>query len=221
MASRLPPLSLPLLKNSAKLYANELTATPVSALFGATDGKAVGTYVESGFRDYLRRSYEFEEGNAASGIDFPDVGVDLKATSIRQPQSSCPFRDAGQKVYGLGYHLLVFVYEKTDDTALRAARLCVRHLVFVDKGRTADFQTTKGIIGILDRGGNAQEVEAFLEERNLPLDDIGRTALAARIMTERPTLGCLTISNALQWRLQYSRAIESAGSESGIENVLS
>jgi hypothetical protein len=35
-------------------------------------------------------------------------------------------------------------------------------------------------------------------------------------MKTPPALGYLTISNALQWRLQYSRAIEQAGAVKGI-----
>jgi len=43
----------------------------------------------------------------------------MKVTSSRQPQSSCPFKHARQKIYGLGSSLLVFVYDKTDNPADR------------------------------------------------------------------------------------------------------
>ena len=33
----------------------------------------------------------------------------------RQPQSSCPFQSARRKIYRLGYHLLIFVYDKSDN----------------------------------------------------------------------------------------------------------
>ena len=58
---------------------------------GVTDGKAVGTYLEQKFRFYLQDKYEFQLGSSASGIDFPDLEVDMKVTSVKQPQSSCPF----------------------------------------------------------------------------------------------------------------------------------
>ena len=41
-----------------------------------------------------------------------NIYTDIKAISITQPQSSCPFKNARQKIYGLGYNLLVFVYDK-------------------------------------------------------------------------------------------------------------
>ena len=81
-------------------------------MYGVTDGKAVGTYLEHKFQAHLQKNYEYAPGNSAKGIDFPELDVDIKVTSIRQPQSSCPFKSPRQKIYGLGYSLLVFVYEK-------------------------------------------------------------------------------------------------------------
>jgi hypothetical protein len=56
-------------------------------------------------------------GSSALGIDLPseDILTDIKVTSVKQPQSSCPFRDAKQKIFGLGYNLLIFVYDKKDN----------------------------------------------------------------------------------------------------------
>ena len=173
------------------------------------------------FQEYLDERFDHTPGNSASGIDFPDLNMDLKVTSVRQPQSSCPFRSAEQKVYGLGYHLLVFVYQKVDDPEEQVAWLDIQNCVFVHCDRTADHQTTRGISDILERDGNKDDVIAFLIERNLPLDEIGLDSLADRIMQTPPALGYLTISNALQWRLQYSRAIEFASTESrdGVEEL--
>ncbi len=218
----LPILTLSDLKREATSYANALSEQPISKLYGMTDGKAIGTYVETQFREFLVNRYEFLLGNVALGIDFPSLITDIKVTSINKPQSSCPYRDAGQKVYGLGYHLLVMVYSKFDDAIHRAAKLKIEHLLFIPASHTADYQTTSGILGILSRGGNIEDIEAFLDERNLPLDDIGRTLLAERILANPPQQGYLTVSNALQWRLQYGRAIELAvnGGITALENLL-
>lgn len=88
----LPELTLSSLKTSATDFARRLHNTPIIELYGATDGKAVGTYVEQMFRRYLTERYTFTPGSAASGIDFPDLHVDIKSTSYKQPQSSCPFK---------------------------------------------------------------------------------------------------------------------------------
>ena len=215
-------LTLDILKQSARDFAIELTAAQIPDLYGVTDGKAVGTFVEAAFNAYITDRYRNIPGNAAKGIDFPSLNVDLKVTSIRQPQSSCPFRDATQKVYGLGYHLIVMVYEKVDVASRSYSQLMIKHVLFVDQDFTADFLTTKGIRDILDQGGNVDDIDAFLEDRNLPVDEIARRTLADRIVVDPPQQGQITISNALQWRLQYGRAIALAstpGSE-GLEELL-
>lgn len=215
-------LTLSQLKIAAKEFTLDLGHSSIPELYGITDGKAVGTYVGHAFHRHLAESCTYKAGSSASGIDLPELGVDLKVTSIRQPQSSSPFRDARQKVYGLGYHLLVFVYEKTNDHAARAARIAFHHALFVCRNRTADYQTTRGLREILERSGNRDDVVAFLEERNLPLDEVGRGVLADEILRNPPELGYLTVSNALQWRLQYGRAITVAaeGNTAGVENLL-
>jgi hypothetical protein len=93
--------------------------------------------------------------------------------------------------------------------------------VFVAREQTADYQTTYGLREILRRNGNKDDVVAFLEERNFPLDEIGRETLAERILQQPPDIGYLTISNALQWRLQYSRIIQVATTSTivGVENL--
>ncbi len=209
-------LTLDALKAQATKFAEIESSHFEPALFGVNDGKAIGTYLEHKFRAHLGINFNFGVGNAALGIDLPGLEVDIKTTSIRQPQSSCPFRSARQKVYGLGYHLLIFVYEKTDDHAAMNAQLNIQHTIFVDKSRTADFQTTTGIIRILDHQGNVDDLKGFFQERNLPIDDIQAESLACEIIQTRPIQGFLTISNALQWRLQYARVIEKAGQFDGI-----
>jgi len=121
----------------------------------------------------------------------------------------------------VGYDLVVFVYEKSDDAAHSVARLKILHVIYLDAAFTADFQTTTGLRKILVNNGNVDDIDAFLEERNLPLDEIGRRSLAERIIAEPPKRGCLTISNALQWRLQYGRAISlAAEGNDGLEDLV-
>lgn len=212
-------LDLAALKLEASKFAKSQSNHKEPVLFGVTDGKAVGTYIEHRFQNHLLETYSHVFGSSAKGIDFPGLGVDLKTTSITQPQSSCPFRSARQKIYGLGYHLLVFVYAKTDDHKLKTGCLDILHTVFVDAARTADYQTTKGVNGILDNGGNLDDLLAFFSERSLPVDDIQALELAKEVIRKRPLEGYLTISNALQWRLQYRRVIELAGKTEGVENL--
>ncbi|MBI3946370.1 MAG: restriction endonuclease [Armatimonadetes bacterium] len=188
-------------------------------LFGVTDGKAVGTFVEHRFRDRLDAAYTIVLGSSALGIDLPSVETDIKVTSARQPQSSCPFTSPRQKVYGLGYHLLLFVYDKQDSAQDGIARLGFVSCAFIDRTRTADYQMTRGLLEILDRDGNRDDIVAFLSDRNLPGDEIVHNTLADEIMASPPTQGYLTISNALQWRLQYGRIVGLTEAVSGIVKI--
>jgi hypothetical protein len=208
------------LQEEARSFAEMESRHNEPSLYGVTDGKAVGTYLEHEFQRYLRGQHDYVEGSSAKGIDFPELGVDLKVTSVRQPQSSCPFKAARQKVYGLGYALLVFVYEKTDDERSRAGNLNIRHVIFIESQNTADFQTTTGIRRMLDNSGNVDDIMAFLTERFLPVDDIQVRELAEEILQNPPEIGYLTVSNALQWRLQYRRAIDMAGEAGGITRIV-
>jgi hypothetical protein len=214
-----PELTLSILWEEAARFAEVESIYDEPSLYGVTDGKAVGTYLEQKFTNYLTALYTFLPGNSASGIDLPGLEVDIKVTSIRQPQSSCPYRSARQKIFGLGYHLLVFVYNKTDDHLNRTARLEMLHTIFVDKIHTADFQMTKGLGQILNNDGNADDLIAFMIDRNLPVDEIEAQNIAEELLENPPIQGYLTISNALQWRLQYSRVIQIAGNVDGVYRV--
>ena len=168
---------------------------------------------------YLQQRYEFVQGNSASGMDFPGLGIDMKVTSLQKPQSSCPFKSARQKVFGLGYGLIVFVYDKLDDSAVKTATLKMINTVFVEPHRAGDFQMTRGLRQIVDNEGNVEDLMAFMSEKNLPVDEIELKNLAEEILANKPEQGFLTISNALQWRLQYGRVIERAGHESGVRSI--
>ena len=191
---------------ATRTFADEFSSQIHDVLRGVTDGKAVGTYIEREFQQYLLdQGVVVTLGSSAKGIDLPALDTDIKVTSIRQPQSSSPFTSYRQKIEGLGYNLMLFVYEKKD-----TATQCFLPFVtvkFIPRELTGDYQTTKGILDILDRGGNQDDIFAFLAERMIPVDEITLAQYAEHLLTNRPRQGYLTISNALQWRLQYRRVI--------------
>ena len=215
----MPILTVEALCSEAAIFPAAESQHTEPLLYGVTDGKAVGTYLEQKFRLYLKRTYEFVEGNSASGIDFPELLIDVKVTSVKQPQSSCPFKSAQQKIFGLGYSLIIFVYDKVDHSTSRTATLSILNTIFVSAERTADFQMTRGIRSILESEGNKDDLIAFMLDRNLPVDEIEAARIADEILRKPPVQGFLTISNALQWRLQYSRVIERAGQQEGVFSV--
>ena len=213
-------LTLEKLQEEAKIFSELESEYNETSIYGSTDGKAVGTYLEHKFKNFLSQKYDFDSGNSASGIDLPELEVDIKTTSIIQPQSSCPFKSARQKIFGLGYNLLVFVYKKQDNQQTKTSRLDILHTIFVSKSRTADYQLTTSLNKILENHANKDDIIALFHDKNLPVDDILADSLADEILSHKPEIGYLTISNALQWRLQYSRIIEAAGNVNGIARLV-
>ena len=88
----MPLLTVNTLCTEAALFSALESQHSEPLLYGVTDGKAVGTYLEQKFKNYLKVNYDFVLGNSASGIDFPELLIDMKTTRIKQPQSSCPFK---------------------------------------------------------------------------------------------------------------------------------
>lgn len=209
-------LTVKLLQREAAAFAQRESTQREPTLFGVTDGKAIGTYLEHKFRARLAAKYLFAPCNSASGIDFPELLVDMKVTATSQPQSSCPFKSGRQKIFGLGYSVLVFVYEKSDDSQTATATLNILHTIFVAARRTADYTMTRLIREQLQVGCNAEDLVALMHDRNLPVDDIEAQQIAEELLRRPCEQGYLTVSNALQWRLQYGRVIERSGKVAGI-----
>ena len=94
-----PVLTINHLIRAAENFCNFMSEENHRELVGVTDGKAVGTYVEHRFQRYLAEHYIVTVGSSAKGIDLPgeNIQTDIKVTSITQPQSSCPFKNARQK----------------------------------------------------------------------------------------------------------------------------
>ncbi len=180
-----PTLTLEQLIEEAKRFSVTESVYPEPTLYGVTDGKAIGTYVEHKFKAYLLAKYQLVLGNSASGIDLPELAIDIKVTSVNQPQSSCPFKSAKQKIFGLGYSLLIFVYSKTDEPETKTATLNILHTIFVQKERTADYQMTTGLQKILDNNPNADDLVAFMRDRFLPIDDIEAYRIAEELLANK------------------------------------
>jgi len=213
-----PNLTIESLIEEAEQFCISVSQEKHESMIGITDGKAVGTYIEHRFKEILDGKYSVVIGSSASGIDFPgpNINTDMKATSITQPQSSCPFKNARQKIFGLGYNLLLFVYQKDDN---QNHNLQFLHARFIDKTRTSDYQTTRGLREIVERDGNTEDIKAFLMDRNLPVEEIALESIAQEVMENPPLIGYLTISNALQWRLQYSRVVKLPEQVNGVVKI--
>lgn len=188
-----PKLTIKKLKAEAQRFCLTESMIQNTDLFGVTDGKAVGTYVEHKFQQQLASKYLVEIGSSASGIDLPseDILTDIKVTSIKQPQSSCPFKDAKEKIFGLGYNLLVFVYDKKDDPLTKTSTLDFVSCAFISKERTADYTTTFRLREMISDGANEEDIAAFLRDRYYSNDDEMLNQTAKLVLETKPQQGCL------------------------------
>ena len=92
------------------------------------------------------------------------------------------------------------------------------HCVFVSQERTADYTMSRRLIEMKADGANLEDIVAFLGDRNLPGDEVVLRELAEEVLERDLTQGYLTVSNALQWRLQYGRLLSLKNRVLGVIN---
>ena len=73
---------------------------------------------------------------------------------------------------------------------------------------------------MVENNANSEDIIAYLMDRNLPADEITMNQLAEEVFANIPEQGYLTISNALQWRLQYRRIVELTEDVEGIIPII-
>ena len=71
---------------------------------------------------------------------------------------------------------------------------------------------------MIDDGANKDDIVGFLVDKYVPGDATVYSDLADEILRNKPKQGYLTISNALQWRLQYTRVISLENTVNGVLN---
>jgi len=149
-------------------------------MLGINDGKAIGTYIEHKFKKYLNKKYKINIGSSSKGIDLPDsfINTDIKVTSIKHPQSSSPFKNIEQKVYGLGHNLLIFIYEKID--VKNRCYIDFKQCIFLEAEKTGDYLLTKKLIELCEKGTNENEIIDVLIKKNVPGDEQNLKNLAKK-----------------------------------------
>lgn len=115
---------------------------------------------------------------------------------------------------------MVFVYDKTDDPKTKTANLNFVSCSFIAKERTADYTTTFRLREMVKDKANEADIIAYLQDKNIPADEITLSKLAKQILKSPPEQGYLTISNALQWRLQYQRIVDLSENVKGITKIV-
>ncbi len=208
------PLTIETLKIEAATFARQ-----EHPLVGKHTGKDIGTYIERKFLEHVVSKYLVKAGNSAKGIDLPELNVDIKTTRATKSQSSCPFKSARQKIFGLGYSLLIFTYNRVDDPANHKSKLLIERTVFIDSAVTADHATTLHLRKMIEKKANQEDIFAYLVKCNPTIDKNEAKNLAAEVLRSPPVQGYLTITPALQWRLKYSHALRLTDATVGVHDL--
>lgn len=104
-----------------------------------SDSKTLGTCVEKLLKAEIGRAFDLQiTGSSASGVDIPELNLNTKATSDRQPQSSEPFKSAYERILGANYDILLSVYN--GEAFLEDARrsLEIVNIAYLTKTEVAD-----------------------------------------------------------------------------------
>ena len=73
---------------------------------------------------------------------------------------------------------------------------------------------------MVENDANKDDIISYLNDRNLPADEITMNELADEILINPPPQGYITVSNALQWRLQYQRIVDLSEDVEGIISII-
>ena len=76
-------LTIDLLKKEAINFCKRESNISHEELVGITDGKAVGTYIEHKFEEYIKNKYEVTIGSSAKGIDLPDESIENVVNAVK------------------------------------------------------------------------------------------------------------------------------------------
>lgn len=182
-------LTINLLKKEAIAFCKHENIITHNELISVTDGKAVGTYIEHKFEEYLKNKYEVNIGSSGKGIDLPDsyINTDIKVTSIKKPQSSSPFKNIEQKVYGLGHNLLIFVYDKKNID--KSCYLNFKYCIFLEAERSGDYNLTKILRKMIELNAKESDIIEILKDSDIPGDNQTLEILAKKNNKKSPKTG--------------------------------
>lgn len=197
-------LTTKLLLEVARELVTELNAHPLDKL----PSKLTGTTIEEQLHTMLEERCDHIRGNAAKGLDLPTISYDIKVTHINKPQSSAAYSSAAEKVYGLGYGILLLTYE------LKAGKLHFLDPVLIRRGETADFRMTRELRAMHVAHVPQAVYTAYLRGSGLAFQGGELEALGKRLRGEKPPLGQLGLTYTPQWRVRYGRVLARARNKS-------
>ncbi|PSQ58470.1 MAG: hypothetical protein BRD23_06785 [Halobacteriales archaeon SW_9_67_25] len=171
--------------------------------------KQIGTYFEKELRDWFEEKHGLvSEGSVAEDIDLPAFNLDVKTTSNRQPQSSSTFDDPGERIVGVDYNILLFVYDKQSVDG--GNKFEIKTCAYIPKERASDYRKSDDAVKLVADYGEGKLSESELREQLENLTGVGAISDEKfnEIKENPPEKGAITITPALQWRFNYNKMVK-------------
>ena len=171
--------------------------------------KQIGTYFEKELRDWFEDKHGLvSDGSVAEDIDLPAFNLDVKTTSNRQPQSSSTFDDPGERIVGVDYNILLFVYDKQSVDG--GNKFEIKTCAYIPKERASDYRKSDDAVKLVADYREGKLSEPELREQLEDLTGVGAISDEKfnEIKENPPEKGAITITPALQWRFNYNKMVK-------------
>ena len=171
--------------------------------------KQIGTYFEKELRDWFEEEHGLvSEGSVAEDIDLPAFNLDVKTTSNRQPQSSSTFDDPGERIVGVDYNILLFVYNKQSVNG--GNQFEIKTCAYIPEERASDYRKSDDAVKLVVDYREGRLSESELREQLEDLTGVGAISdeKFEEIKENPPEKGAITITPALQWRFNYNKMVK-------------
>ena len=128
------------------------------------------------------------KGSAAFGVDIPELSLNTKATSDKQPQSSEPFDSPYERVLGAKYDILACVYNGIEFLkSQKNTSLQITAAMYYERSEVADQVLCESARLLRD-----------LHTRNVVDELLGRRALRAIVYAKKSAAGYKALNKGLQ-----------------------
>lgn len=161
--------------DSVKEFCAEIESRTVPEDKSGTS-KEIGTYFEKELRDWFEEKHGLvSEGSVAQDIDLPAFNLDVKTTSNRKPQSSSTFDDPGERIVGVDYNILLFVYDKQSVNG--GNNFEIKTCAYIPKERASDYRKSESAVKLVADYREGKLSESELREQLEDLTGVVQSAM--------------------------------------------
>jgi hypothetical protein len=154
-----------------------------------SDGKSLGTCIEKLLKAEISRKLQINvTGSAAAGVDIPELSLNTKATSDKQPQSSEPFDSPYERVLGSKYDILACIYNGMEFLkSQKSTPIQITAAMYYERTEVADQQLCQSARLLRD-----------LHNQGVIGEELAKRALRAIVYAKKSSAGYKALHKGLQ-----------------------